>query len=49
MAELGEDTAQGLNARRQRVAIVLDCLGQQIEKGEGLFVGKVKVHRGYVR
>jgi hypothetical protein len=31
-----------LNTRRQRVTVVLDRLGQKIEKREGFVVGKLK-------
>jgi hypothetical protein len=43
--ELGEDVAQRPNAVRERVAVTLDRLSQQIEKREGRFVPKVELHR----
>jgi hypothetical protein len=37
--DLCEDGLQGLDARRQRVAVIVDCTAQQSSKRVGLYVG----------
>jgi hypothetical protein len=39
-----ENLAQHLNARREREAVRLDRLDQQIEEGAGLYVVEVELH-----
>jgi hypothetical protein len=43
-AELGQNAAQHSDARRQRIAIVFDGLGQQVEECRRLLVGQVEPH-----
>ena len=44
LAALGEDGAQYPDARRQRVAVAVDRLDQQVEQPARLFGGQLKLH-----
>ena len=45
-SELREDRPQGADARRQRIAVVVDGTGQKGHEGGGFIVRKVKVLHG---
>ena len=42
--DLCEDGLQGLDARRQRVAVIVDSPAQQSRKRVGFFLGKIEHH-----
>src|SRR5262245_36342775 len=47
--DLAQDRLQGLNARRERIAVGVDNPPEQIFKCCRFFVGKVKVHASEMR
>ena len=48
LAALGEDRAQEPDARRHRVAVAFDRVDQQVEEREGLLVGQIELHPGFL-